>query len=107
VEIWLLGWTFGGILLLFLLILGINVLNETITLAEPPTASLAMGNKTFSLDAPWIFKWMTLAIYIVSMDLICLSLIPTFSGRAKSGGNTIKKITRQITTVAGRRESES
>jgi len=103
---WLLGWTFGGILLLFLLILGINVLNETITLAEPPTASLAMGNKTFSLGAPWIFKWMTLAIYIVSMDLICLSLIPTFSGRAKSGGDTIKKITRQITTVAGRRESE-
>lgn len=103
---WLLGWTFGGILLLFLLILGINVLNETIALAEPPAASLTMGDKTFSLDAAWIFKWMTLAIYIVSMDLICLSLISTFGARAKSGEGAIKKITRQITTIAGRGEPE-
>jgi len=103
---WLLGWTFGGVLLLFLLVLGLNSLG-TFSLPANTITSLSLGDKTISLDAGWNFKWISLAIYIIAMDMICMSIIPIFNAKMKSSGNAIKKINQQITTVVGRREQET
>lgn len=97
---WLLGWTFGGILFLFLLVLGLTCLDSLITLPEDPYINLSAGEWAINFAMGHNFKWIALAVYMIAVDAICMAMIPalakTFAEKAKSGGNPMKKIERNI-----------
>jgi len=96
---WLLGWAFGGILVLFLLVLGLARVDTLTQLPNDPYASAGFGEWVFNMAMGWQFKWLALAIYMLTVEALCLALIPelakTFEKKAKevTKGKTIKKIT--------------
>lgn len=101
---WLLGWTFGGILFLFLLVLGLTSLNALINLPEDPYINLSTGEWMINLAMGTSFKWIALAVYMIAVDAICMAMIPalakTFTEKAKTGGNPMQKIEKSISKSA-------
>lgn len=89
---WLLGWSFGGILMLFLLVLGLSASN--ILGATPPAARpLAGADWAINLYMERNFHWFALAIYMLTVEMICTGLIPALAGQVtekfKAAGNKL------------------
>ncbi len=77
---WLLGWSFGGILMLFLLVLGLSAVN---ILGAVPPASVpitATGGKIINIYMELHFHWFALAIYMLTIQLVCGAAVPQLAG---------------------------
>lgn len=74
---WLLGWAFGGLLLLFLLVLGMTLL-PTLSLSDAHVEG-GMVAGIISFNMGWTFKWIALAIYMMAADAFCLVAIPALA----------------------------
>ncbi len=92
---WLLGWSFGGILVLFLLVLGLTCLDLIGNLPQN-TASSGVGDWMINLTMDWQFKWMALAVYMMAVEAFCLVAVPAlakqFSEKVEAGGKGLKAI---------------
>ncbi len=77
---WIIKWSFGGILYLFLMVLGLTALDMLGTLSNGADASLSLGDRIITIGMGWNFKWVALAIYMMTVDTLCLTLIPELSG---------------------------
>ncbi len=89
---WLLGWAFGGLLLLFLLVLGLTSLPTF----DLPNADVEAGalSGLISFNMEWSFKWIALAVYMMAADAFCLIAIPALAGefqkKMESAGSGFK-----------------
>ena len=81
---WLLTWSFGGILMLFLLTLGLTSLDMLGSLPES-SAPLTTGGYVISSFMEWHLKWFALAIYMTTVEAMCLVAIPELSKQIGSG----------------------
>jgi hypothetical protein len=92
---WLLGWSFGGILVLFLLTLGLTCLEMIGSLPRNSSASLGFGAQAINLSMDWQFPWIALAIYMMTVESLCLGMIPAlakdFTTKVKEGSSGLKK----------------
>ncbi len=88
---WLIGWSFGGILLLFLLTLGINTSSGFIPDdANFNAEGISISGISFSfLSITSYIYWIALAIYMLTVETLCAATIPDMSKKisgAVSGG---------------------
>ena len=94
---WLIGWSFGGILVLFLLTLGLTCIDAIGKLPSDPSVSLGAGEWTLNLIMKWQFKWIALSIYMMAVEAFCLVAIPSlakeFTEKIKSGGKAVGSLT--------------
>ena len=85
---WLIGWSFGGTLMLFLLTLGLSS-TKMIVPSVPQYAPQTFSTYTISYFSEGSFYWIALAIYMLAAESICAAMIPALSGKisnAVSGG---------------------
>lgn len=96
---WLLGWSFGGILVLFLLVLGLTCLDVIGNLPKEDVSAGA-GSWIVNMVMGWQFKWMALAVYMMAVEAFCLVAVPAlakqFTEKVESGGRGIKAIGNPI-----------
>jgi hypothetical protein len=77
---WLIGWSLGGILMLFLLTLGLSS-SKMIMPANIQYTPLTFSTYIISTITNWHFYWIALAIYMLAVETICSGLIPQLSGK--------------------------
>lgn len=93
---WLTSWTLGGVLMLFLLTLGLSasyMIMPQEMQYEPPIFSF--GTYTISFITSGIIYWIALAIYMMTVQMLCAAMIPKLSGEISSG------ITKGMQGMAG------
>lgn len=108
---WLLGWAFGGILVLFLLTLGLTCLEMLGSLPPNSTASAGIGTEIINLNMNWSFPWLALAVYMMTVEALCLAAIPSlakdFTTKVKEGSAGLKKAGSPIAKgIQGRIENK-
>jgi hypothetical protein len=87
---WLIGWSVGGVLLLFLLTLGLNASGDFLPSSiDFNSGGITLGGFLFSLLSETHIKWIALAVYMITIQTLCAAAIPQISGKISdtiSGG---------------------
>jgi len=95
---WLIGWSLGGVLLLFLLTLGLNTAGGFLPSdIDFNPEGFTIGGFLFGLLALDHIKWIALAVYMITIQTICAAAIPEISGKisgeiSKGMGGTAGKL---------------
>ncbi len=77
---WLTGWTLGGIVMLFLLTLGLSSA-KMIMPANIQYTPLTFSTYVVSTITDRHFYWLAIAIYMMAVEAICAGMIPALSGQ--------------------------
>jgi hypothetical protein len=104
---WLVGWAIGGVLVVFLLTLGLTCMDMLGTIPNT-VASIGIGDKAINWFMQWHFYWIAIAIYMMAVEAICLAAVPAlakqFSEKLRKGEGGVTKL---ITKEAGKRYGSS
>ncbi|MDD3983995.1 MAG: hypothetical protein PHE11_07145 [Candidatus Omnitrophica bacterium] len=94
---WLIGWTVGGVLMLFLLTLGLTTaggfLPDSIDFSSE---GFNIGGALFGLLTMDHIKWIALAVYMITVQTLCAGAIPEISGKVSG------KISEGMGAAAGK-----
>ena len=79
---WLIGWTVGGVLMLFLLTLGLTTAGGFLPNdIDFNSEGFTVGGVLFGLLTMDHIKWIALAVYMITVQTLCAGAIPQISGQ--------------------------
>jgi len=79
---WLIGWTVGGVLMLFLLTLGLTTAGGFLPNdIDFNSEGFTVGGVLFGLLTMDHIKWIALAVYMITVQTLCAGAIPAISGQ--------------------------
>lgn len=94
---WLISWTIGGVLMLFLLTLGLTTAGGFLPSGiDFNPEGFSVGGVLFGLLTMDHIKWIALAVYMIAVQTICVGAIPPISGQISG------KISEGMGTAAGK-----